>query len=747
MKKFAEIVLSIILLVNCLAVTAFADENQGGSQPIIPTIDARIELTSVNNTSPSFETTVYAGSRMDVRFRIVTGDLGGELIASVTGNGFTMYGTSATQYVGNYVGEDVTIPVKVDSSLETGRYSFTLNVDYFHNGASATLSQNINVNVVGGTGFDLPEQDETDGYVGLEITSAPTESVNAGDTFDVGFSTTLYDIFAYNNTWGISGRVNGTVTVSGEGFTLAGALAEETISAGAASIEVLADKNMTTGRKLLTVSVEFIVDGKSYKASRNINVDVIGEEVEEEVDESGNKASFSLVDAYIPEVKGRSNLLTTLHMEFTNNTEYEATDLKIRLSGLGDIILNSFTDTLECGNVLPGKSIKANFPIKFPEYPSLQTAVTVELTFTSPAGEQTETMNVYLQAIEKPKEEDEPEGETAALTPKVIVKSYSVDPEEVLSGEEFTLTFILENTSAEKDLRNMTVNVVPQAYSSGANGTSSGPVFSFVDGTSSFYTDLLEKSGEVEYSLKLKCSATAGAGTYPIEINFNFEYAQGSGYASGNGEISINLPVTQPIKFDLMDWTPPTECGPDGVMISFQYFNKSKNPMSALGISVEGDFSMDTQYPGSLAASSYDYFEGTMVPVDPTAVGETKTAILVFTFEDSAGAEKRIEKPFEVKIVEESTMGGMGDDMMMGGIMEGGDMSWNVVGPEMPGGDIQYDENGNPVSGEGVDQSGVLPLWAKIAIPAAAALIVIIVIVVIVKKVKAKRELEDEDDA
>ena len=316
----------------------------------------------------------------------------------------------------------------------------------------------------------------------------------------------------------------------------------------------------------------------------------------------------------------------------------------------------------------------------------------------------------------KDDEKEEIAEDEAKLKPKVIVSSYSVEANnennEILSGEEFTLKITLKNTSLDTDLQNMTVKVTPAMGNSASSGnntsTLSGPAFSIVDGTSSFYTETFEKDSTKEYSIKLKCTASAGAGTYPVQVSFDFQYLRGKTYeSSSDSELTINLPVSQPIKFDLMEWEPPTECGPDGVEISFQYFNKSKNPMTALGIGVEGDFTMPTQYPGSLGASSYDYFSGTITPVDPTAVGQTKQAILFFTFEDSAGAEQKIEYPFDVTITETSTLAG-GDMGDMGMGMGMGADNMIPVDPNMT-----YDEFANPVMSEQRSQSPRQPRWCS----------------------------------
>lgn len=717
MKKLVVIAVALVMALS-MCVSALAAWEMSA-----PDFYAR--LVGVN--APS--TSVYAGSSFNVSFKIDALDnYGGRAIATISGAGFTVDGSLATKEFNDVAeGTSYNVPVFCDADTKTGRYPVVLSVEYTNiEGKTVSMSQNLNINVTGRTDPITPE-DKGDVY--LSVTSVPNGSVTAGESFNVGFTSNIGGIYSYNYGYGY-GR--GTVTVSGTGFSLAGSLAEQDINSGNSSVSVLADSSLDSGRYQMTLTVTYTVNGEKYSASKTLNIDVVGAKQQEDVDESKDAANFKLSSATIPEKIGRSELSTTLKLTFKNDSKFDAENVKIRIGGLGDIILNTFTDVADAGSVKAGDSITASFPIKFPEFPKAQSALTAEVIFDTAAGEKTQSFNIYLQAKEKSKEEASPE--SAALKPKVIVKNYSVDVENVTSGEEFTLSFTLENTSAEKDLRNMTVNITPKSPSS-TNGQSSGPVFSFIDGASSFYTPLLEKSSTKEYTIRLKCSASAGAGSYPIGISFDFEYANAGGYSSGSGDMDVNLPVVQPIKFELMEWTPPTECGPDGTSISFQYFNKSRNPMTSLSIAVEGDFTMPAQYVGTLAASSYDQFYGTITPNEDVKVGDTKTAILVFTFEDAAGNEGRLEYPFDVT-VSESSGGDMMGDEMMGGMM-GGDM------PIMD----DFMDPGMPVDGEGVDgEKAGLPTWAKIGIPAVVVIAAIIAAVVISKKVKAKRELEDDED-
>lgn len=553
------------------------------------------------------------------------------------------------------------------------------------------------------------------------------QTINAGDVFYIGFtlngnSTLTYD--GYTNPFHWDSSVRTTVSVSGNGFTLAGSLAEQELFNGYNSVAILSDESLETGRYTVTLTVTC----GSATDSRSFNIDVENSTVT--LDESKDVPSFILAGASIPQGKGKSELSTKLNIELKNPTNYTARDVEVSISNLGTIVLNTYTDTVNIGDVAGGDTAIATFPIVFPEYPEAQSTVTINVRYHDAAGnELTSSYNVFLQATVKDKAEEPVD--TSSLTPKVIVSNYNTDVEKIVSGDEFVLTFVLKNTSLDKDVMNMTVDVIP-----GTDGTegSSGTIFSPIDGTTSFYTAQLDKNGELEYSIKLKTSASAGARSYPVTIRYSFEYESNGVYSQGSGEMDINLPVTQPIKFELMEWYPPTECyGADGCTISFQYFNKSKNPMTNLAVSVEGDFSMPTQYVGTLAASSYDFFSGTIIPNDPSAVGETKTAILVFTFEDASSNEQRVEYPFDVLICES-----MATDPGMGG---------DVIGGDGMGGDIAVDPGMPGMTDDTVSEG--LPTWAKYLIYIGAPVLVIAVIVVIVVVVKKKRKaalLADDDD-
>lgn len=701
MKRLLAVVLSVLLVMSAMAFNVFAEETMASAYATVaaPAVTAGREFN------------------VDLSWEGITAD---EVDIFVSGDGF--YHSNRNNYIRTTNNGLKKFGVYVDTTVPTGTHSVTFTIKSTDGKASVTTTQS--VNVIGVTQPEIPEQPEIKSTIYISSPSVSDDVVLAGDTFNIDFRVAS-NTYAY-----ITSPV---ITVSGNGFSLDGALAERTGVFGSNKVTVLTDDKLESGRYQLTLTVTATdLEGNTYSDSQSFNINIEATNIVLD-NEKAETAKFALSSASIPEGKGKSELSTKLSLKFKNSSAVEATDVSVVISNLGDIILNTYTDTVEIGSVKGGADFKASFPIKFPEFPSAQSTLTATVKYKDNLGqEHSESFNIYLQS--KVKDKDSEISENASLTPKVIVSNYSTDVEQILSGDEFVLTFVLKNTSPDKDVKNMTVDVIPGTDGS-ANSTS-GTIFSPIDGTTSFYTKELIKDGEMEYTIKLKTSASAGARSYPITIRYSFEYQNGASYSQGSGSMDINLPVTQPIKFELIDWNPPTECPADGTSITFQYFNKSKNPMTNLSVSIEGDFTMPTQYVGTLNASNQDFFSGNITPVDPEAIGETKSAILVFTFEDASSNEQRVEYPFECTITE--AMGGMmGDDPMMGGDM-----------PVMPGFDDPMMGGDMPVDGEPTEGGFLakIPLWGKIAGGIAIPVIIIAVVVIIVKAKKKKALLDDDDE-
>lgn len=570
----------------------------------------------------------------------------------------------------------------------------------------------------------------------FQVTPEKTQ-VNAGDEFNVNIvigsnGNTQLGLYNVRAALASVDTQAGFMPVGTQAYLDIGTLAAN--DRRTVTYKVKASKNMPTGKYLL----EIAFSGTDYQNNSlpeciaSCYIDVVNPDGAVKPD--GNlEASFILSNASIPEGTGSSNLATNLKIEFKNVTSNAAYETKIQLGGFNDAItLDSFTDTYLVGKVEGNSVAAAEFPIVFAKKPQKSNVLTANITYKDNNGNLIDggVFNIYLNAKEN-ESSDISDGD-AVFTPRVIVSDYEVSTDRILSGDEFTLSFTLKNTSEQLAIKNVTVSV--SAMDSGT--TSIGAVFTPIEGGTSFYTASIGKGETQEYSINLKTNAAAGAKSYPVTITYSYEYEVDKMVSSGNGTSDINLQVYQPIKLELMQYFPPTECyGYSGAGISFQYYNKGKNPMTNLSISVEGDFqlmSSQQTYVGTLAASSYDEFFDTIIPVSEFVAGDVLNAVLVFTFTDASDNEQRVEYPFSVTMMEEISIDPGDDDKI----------DWDHV--------IGWDDNGNPIydydTVETDTESEGLAWWVWAIIGGGALIVVIIVIVIIVKVKKSKNNNEDDDD-
>jgi len=120
----------------------------------------------------------------------------------------------------------------------------------------------------------------------------------------------------------------------------------------------------------------------------------------------------------------------------------------------------------------------------------------------------------------------------AALTPHLIVSSYSYPGSKVTAGTDFTLTYTLKNTSSDKAIRNVILVVTPSAdlrIKSNAN---------------TFHIDRIPAGGTVERSIVLNLPVAAEQEIQNVDIAVTFQYYDKpeEDPVSGGDEIIITIP-------------------------------------------------------------------------------------------------------------------------------------------------------------------------------------------------------------
>jgi hypothetical protein len=295
-----------------------------------------------------------------------------------------------------------------------------------------------------------------------------------------------------------------------------------------------------------------------------------------------------------------------------------------------------------------------------------------------------------------------PDKDANQSTPKLIIDKYSLEPDLVRAGDNFTLNLSFYNTNSSKTVRNIKIFLTSDEKTDSDSNSAGGSVFSPVDSSNTFYIDSISPKGRVEKKITMFSVPDAQAKTYTLTANFEYEDSEANPYTATE---LIGVPVIQQSKLDTgeIGFSPEAYVG-QSTPISLEFYNTGKVTLYNMMVKIEGDFQTENgqYYVGNFESGSSEYFEGYVIPNAP---GELKGE-LVFSYEDSTGQEQEIKKEFTLNVM----------DMPME--------------PEFPEGMPPMPEE----SSGGILKSKVL--WGSIA-----ALVAIVAGVIIYKK-KKKKKLE-----
>jgi len=412
-------------------------------------------------------------------------------------------------------------------------------------------------------------------------------------------------------------------------------------------------------------------------------VPVEGKAEEEEEEEEKDDINIITENIQAPEGTVLVEQPFTASFSVKNTGTTIAESVKITVDG-GDKILPRSLNVLTLTNINPGESVPVAFSFvatKDSESRTYPIKAVVEYMNNDESIRKEQYMGVQISNPEKDKEEEEEEEDTTLNTvPKIIISEYSTDPVMVNAGENFTLRMKFLNTSKVKAVENMKITLVVNESSE-----QTGSVFSPVQSSNTFYIAHLAPGQTSEKEMMMYTIPDAKAKTYVVKASFEYEYEEKDQLKTNTMEDLFGIPVVQPAKLETSDVivSEPAIVG-EPVYLTSEFYNMGKVTLSNLMVKVEGDFNTkeSNYFVGNFEMGMSDYYEA---PVTPLTPGETK-GLLVFTFEDSAGKEHRIEKEFTVNAMESSPVinpgfpmdPGMMDPGMMDPGMEG------MKGPRLP---------------------------------------------------------------
>ncbi len=403
-------------------------------------------------------------------------------------------------------------------------------------------------------------------------------------------------------------------------------------------------ENSFKGRKTDSASFNFKIKDTATLGVYAVKFKIEYENVNEETGSVERVAYFKVIKEKVKPIIVINNISTgeagvysnskfPLSFSILNNGEVDANNVEIKLTGLS---ANSFmavdsNDYRYVGELKSGASIPVSFAMFATE--SVNKGInTIGLEIKYKDSERNDLSvekTIYILDVKSENEKEDEDGTTAK--PKIIISSYSTNPNTIVAGDTFNFNFTFKNTSKDKRLRNMKITI-----------TSSEGAFIITKGSNTFYIENLEKETELTKSIGLKAKQDLTSNSYPVIITFDYEDYAGNSYTADE---KINIPVTEYSKL-VINSVYVEEGYKDSIArLSFEYVNMGKATISNLTASVEGDYSPNQamNYIGNLTTGTSDYYD---IEVIPMISGQNK-GTLILSFEDSSGKTIDVRKDFE----------------------------------------------------------------------------------------------------
>lgn len=323
----------------------------------------------------------------------------------------------------------------------------------------------------------------------------------------------------------------------------------------------------------------------------------------------------------------------------------------------------------------------------------------------SDGNNQTTTLDTYIQI----KGSGGVGADGKASVPRVIVTGFETNPETVHAGESFMLTLHLKNTSKLTSLKNIVCEMT--AAVEGKDDETTYAAFLPTAGSSTVFVDQIAKDGTKDIQIELEAKADLSQKPYALDVSMTYEDEKVNSYTNTT---SVSIPVKQEARIDLSQ----PEVMPQNISVGseanimFSVYNMGKTKLYNVQVKTESEYlSGGSAFVGNLDSGATGSVD--MYVTGQAATADDGTVKLLISYEDEAGEAQVIEKTINLMVSEAAS-----DDFDTSDFIEG---------------DMEYEEEGNSISGYIIAAVGILA-------------IVIIVVVIIRKKKKKKAQLLLEDE-
>ncbi len=331
------------------------------------------------------------------------------------------------------------------------------------------------------------------------------------------------------------------------------------------------------------------------------------------------------------------------------------------------------------------------------------------IVYTNPACViETCTISTYVHTVGLP-ENGTTDGDDAnkkTSTPRLIVKGFTTEPEEVYSGSDFMLHLTIENTSDETSVKNLQLDLT--ATVEGTTSVASYAAFLPTSGSNSFYVENIPPGGTAQLDMEFQAKSGLEQKPYVMDIKMLYEDEKANPY-EGTGSVSI--PVKQVSKFDM--GTPTVEPAQIDIgeqsNVMFSIYNTGKTTLYNVQVLVEDpSIQQELAYVGNLAAGATGNVDMMVTGKAYSPEDSDGTIPLIISYEDEAGNVTKTEKRIELYVA--------GTEEFI------------------------------PEDFEPIPEETGMKLSTKIAIGAGGGVLLLILIIVIIKLIKRGRQWREEEE-
>lgn len=293
--------------------------------------------------------------------------------------------------------------------------------------------------------------------------------------------------------------------------------------------------------------------------------------------------------------------------------------------------------------------------------------ITYKITYREEmGGDFVEPISKSFYVRVKGKDDDElaPDASESDRTKaRIIVESFSTDPEEVYAGNVFTLRVRMKNASSDVKATNI-------MFTFASEEVNSSPVFTTSSGSTSLVVNQLAPGETTDLQLQFESSPTAEQKSYVMTIKEKYDSPE---FKNAAEEVKISIPVKQMPRLN----TGTIEVMPDSINVGsesnvmFGINNTGKVLLYNVSAKFEGASIQTTDsYVGNIKPGETGNVDAMISGIAPTA-DDGKVKIII-SYEDENGETTEIEK--EMTLFVSEAVNEMPGDMEAGMMGEGGMM-------------------------------------------------------------------------